>query len=134
MLRSVIVAALLLSPTLGAAAKYGTYPRLEVNQLQDGRYEVIEAAGFGQEGVWCAAGEYAIRALGLNRGRIYVDRPSGPALTRAGRKGIIFTTEVVAQQKSGSSSVRDRGSNLLIGHAVQFCADRSDRDDIWKSR
>ncbi len=100
-------------------------PRLEVNPLSNTTFEVIEKGGAGPREIWCAAADYAIRNLGKQRGRIYVVTPRGPAQTRAGAKGVAFSTldpGIVA--RTGYSVTTDiAGANLLVFHAEQFCSD-----------
>ena len=121
-------AALTLGLTCGAQAAIGLNanwdPRLEVNRVSDTQFEVIEARGAGPADFWCAAGRYAVDTLGRTRGRIYVDTGWGAAQTRAGRRGVIFTTAAPAERvQKYSLSVDTPGFGLLIGAAVQYCRD-----------
>lgn len=95
---------------------------LDVNPLPGGQFEVIEARGAGAQDIWCAAAIYAEDTLGVERGRLYVAVPRGPAQTAPGRKGVVFTTqEPDNASQAYSVSVNIAGQSLPIFHARQFC-------------
>lgn len=106
---------------------------LNVVPLQQGAFEVIEARGEGPRGIWCAAAEYAERRLGT-RGRVYIAEARGPAHSVAGRKSVVFTTDVKRLSqgpfKSVSLSTSQVGVGLSVDHAIQFCHRDYDRPDI----
>ena len=90
-------------------------------------FEVIEAHGEGPRGMWCAAASYA-EARGIHRDqRLYVKRARGPSVSVAGETGVVFTTDgsevAGTAHRSYSVSVREKGLNLPIHHASQFCID-----------
>ena len=124
MLATVVVTAALSTGT-GAFANFGYFvPRLDVNAISGTQFEVIEARGEGARGMWCAAAQYAINQLGVERGRIYVARVRGPAQTVPGRKGVVFSTKPIGNVgPSPSVSVGQVGENLPVQHALQFCRD-----------
>lgn len=99
-------------------------PGLIVNGISSTQFEVIEGRGEGARGIWCSAALYAVNTLGLNKGRLYIASPSGPAQTVNGKKGVVFSTQPVGQTPASiSTTVRRAGSNLPVIHALQFCND-----------
>jgi hypothetical protein len=99
-------------------------PGLAVNPVNSSQFEVIEGRGEGPRGIWCAASLYALNTLGIDRGRLYIASPRGNSQTVNGRKGVVFSTQVVgAVAASTSITVRQAGSNLPVQHALQFCRD-----------
>ena len=126
----VVVAA---SPALAVASGFFySDPRLDVNPISATSFEVIEARGAGARDIWCAAAQYAVTDLGLDRGRLWIEQPRGPARTAQGAKGVTFTTqEMPATSTSYSVTVRTAGANLPVIHALQFCRDYLyDIDDV----
>lgn len=120
------LAVLVLLPGLAAAQTIGFglsfAPRLQVNPVSATEFEVIESGGAGAQDIWCAAARYTEDVLGITRGRLYISRARGPALTVPGRKGVVFTTQPTPDAfTSVSVSVRQSGMNLPIFHALQFC-------------
>ncbi|MGD1883843.1 MAG: hypothetical protein ACFB11_16245 [Paracoccaceae bacterium] len=111
-----------------ADAKNSLLYRLDINTVSATSYEVVQRPGGGISGIWCAAADHAIKTLGIDRGRIYVERALGPSLTSPGKKGVVFSTRPVPAEASGSSSVRSAGANLRVGHAIQFCRDKTATD------
>ncbi len=112
-------------PTVAGAQVYKAINRLDVVPLGGGNFEVIEANGEGARGMWCAAADYAMRRNNANGQRLYVQAARAASVTRAGRKGAIFTTNVnnlnVAPSKSLTVSVETPGQSLPLHHAIQFC-------------
>lgn len=120
-----MLAAIPMTLAAGAFAN-GSYvdPRLAVNTISDTQFEVIEGRGKGPRGIWCAASLHAINTLGIERGRIYIATPRGPAQTQPGKKGVVFSTQPVdGGTASVSVTVRQAGANLPVQHALQFCRD-----------
>ena len=136
-------AAVLLAFGLAAPATaqgYQAINRLVVVPLGNGDFEVIEGRGEGARGIWCAAADYvkARNGAGANP-RLYVKRARGPAVSVAGRKGVVFTTDAgrlpVAPSQSLSVTVRIPGVGLPTNHAIQFCKDYLiDLEDIFYRR
>lgn len=121
----VIAAALVLAVPVSAGANtFRAVNYLTVVPLGNTTFEVIEERGAGARGIWCAAAEYAERRLGA-RGRMYISEGRAASRSVAGRKSVIFTTDVssLSQQPSTgiSLSTSDVGRNLPIAHAIQFC-------------
>ncbi len=83
----------------------------------------VEGGGpFGAQGMWCAAADYARRAVGASTDqRLYVTGPSG------NRNKVAFTLDMgglsLTSVSSLGASVKQPGANLSIGHALSFCAD-----------
>ncbi len=95
-----------------------------------GQFEVMRRPADTTGHMWCAAGEYADRALQLrgNR-RIYVVKPLGPSLRRHGAKSVVFT--VVPKDKvlqaadtlpqDYNLSVARAGESQRMAAARQMC-------------
>lgn len=116
-----------LLPAVASAQVYRAINQLAVLPISPTDFEVIEAHGEGPRGMWCAAASYA-EARGIHRDqRLYVKRARGPSVSLAGETGVVFTT--VANEVAGTAhrsysvSVREKGLNLPIHHASQFCID-----------
>lgn len=101
---------------------------LVVVPINQDTFEVLEARGAGARDMWCAAADYA-RAAGLDglRRRLFIETPRGPSKTTAGQTGVVFTTnpgdDISDTPSSYSVTVNNRGENLSIGHAHEFCYD-----------
>jgi len=111
------------TPGFAQALFYGQLT-MPVNAVSGTKFEVIQTDGIGPLEIWCAAGYYASKRLGKTRGRVFIDRPLGAALTAPGRKGVVFTINAPAQAESSgrtSLTIEDPGASLLINHALQFC-------------
>jgi hypothetical protein len=110
-----------------AASAYRAINWLFVIPITADTFEVIEDRGEGARGIWCAAADYA-QAAGLDgiRKRLYVVEPRGPSRTQANAIGVSFTTnpddELAQSPSSYSVSVKRRGDNYAIGHAINFCS------------
>lgn len=119
----VTVAALAL-PTFAGAQTYRAVNNLDVIALNSSTFEVIEAAGEGPRGMWCAAADYAETRLRAG-GRIYILKGRGAANSVAGRKSVVFTTNPDSLPQgpfqSISISTSQVGAGLPINHALQFC-------------
>ncbi|MEP1353482.1 MAG: hypothetical protein ABJX32_09795 [Tateyamaria sp.] len=85
-------------------------------------FEAIEADGAGGTQMWCAAGIFATRVLGITNGEIYIKQARGPSVAAQGRKGVVFTTqEVPNASKSYSQGVQTTGKSFSAGHAHSLC-------------
>ena len=115
-----------LAPVMASAQSYQAINRLAVIPLNPTDFEVIEAYGEGPRGIWCAAAEFADARMRMGKTqRIYIKSGRGPAISAAGRKGVVFTTNAgsVTPVTSYSVSVRQEGLSLPVNHAIQFCND-----------
>lgn len=83
-------------------------------------FEVLQKSPNGATDYWCAAGEYAIRRLGVSPvARVYLRKPSGPAEFRDGRSSIGFTVApspgvqqaAAAQGQRFTKTMRNVGEN-----------------------
>ena len=102
----------------------------EVNPVSQVSFEVIGEPGSGPTQYWCAAGDYALRALGVaGTQRVYISKPSGPSATRPGKTAVTFSLNAPADGRDTgiSLSVKDVGDNLSAVFAAQYCND-------WKVR
>jgi len=102
------------------AQAYQTPHSIDVT-AQNGGFLVADGGGFGARGMWCAAAQYASNVAGASgTQRIYVAKP-------ANRSGVLFTLNPRGLQPKSVSitgaSIRTRGANLSVDHAIQFCSD-----------
>lgn len=128
MLKVLALACLIALPSLANAQRFGfgigfnELYTIPVNPINATTFETIEANGAGGTQLWCAAGIYARRVLGLQKGRLYIKEARGPSRTVQGRRGVVFTTEEVPNAtQTFSEGVRTQGKNLSIGHAHSLC-------------
>jgi hypothetical protein len=122
----VLAAAVVLMPLMAQAQTYTAVNKLKVVPLGGSEFEVLEARGEGARGIWCAAAEFADTRMRMAKNhRIYIKSKRGPAVSAAGRKGVVFTSKASAVQpvSSYSVSVRQEGLGLPVTHALQFCRD-----------
>lgn len=108
------------------AAAYLTQNDQIVRDLGGGRFEVTARAGLSGPDAWCAAGDYAIRFLGLPMAtRIWrISEPPRPQ-----GAGVVFSlsSEGAASRTGLAMLGRDDGS-LPAVHAQALCDDRAIRD------
>ena len=123
MLRALILAFLLVVPS-ASVAQFERRERFNIPVLRvtETTFEVIEADFAGPSQIWCAAGIFASKRLGLNRGSLWVATPRGPSVTTPGRKGVVFSTvPVPGEFSSVTRSTRRVGLTFSIGHALAIC-------------
>lgn len=126
MLKRLIVLAGLTAAVPAFANMTGSFftPRLEVNQISATEFEVLEGLSEGARTYWCAAAFHANFTLGRDDGRLYLSRGFGPARTAQGTRGVSFSlVETPEVRQSIALTLREEGTTLLIGHALQFCRD-----------
>lgn len=128
MFKFLALACLILVPSLANAQRFGFGMGLNelytipVNPINATTFETIEANGAGGTQLWCAAGIYARRVLGMQKGRLYIKEARGASRTVQGRRGVVFTTqEVPNATQTYSEGVRTQGKTLSIGHAHGLC-------------
>ncbi len=94
-----------------------------------GQFEVIYRAGDSASHLWCAAGEYGGRALGLQvTRRIYVVKPLSRSVRRPNNKSVVFTV-LPKEEHLGferppndySMTVTRIGESQTIGAARHLC-------------
>lgn len=111
-------------PMAAHAQTYRAVNKLDVIPLNRTTFEVIEAAGEGPRGMWCAAADYVENRL-RTEGRIYIRDGRGPSRKVSGRKSVVFTTDVSSLSQgpfqSLSLSTSQVGVGLPKNHALQFC-------------
>lgn len=88
-----------------------------------GGFLVEGGAGLGARGMWCAAADYAQHVIGARAPqRLYVAEP-----LQKGRRGVTFTLDANGETRTPVTivglTVRNKGANMGIGHAIGFCAD-----------
>lgn len=120
-----------------SALSYGKYTtRYGLRGVGDAsdpsRFDILQNAGSGGSDYWCAAGEYAIKKLGVAPAtRVYLVQPLGKG--RLGRNSIGFS--VNPNSVSGGSgangftmSMNKVGQNWSAEHARSQCKSNSFRD------
>ncbi|MDT0682838.1 hypothetical protein RM543_09085 [Roseicyclus sp. F158] len=118
-----------------ASADYIAYNRMIAAEdpTRAGVIEVYQKAGAGPVDYWCAAGDYARRAMGRDGSdRLYLLRPLGQSNAAPRRSSVAFTI-VPYPEVDGGSRPGDGGSysvpldvvgyNLRTLHARAFCPD-----------
>lgn len=124
MLRPFALALVITLPTLAHAQDFLRRERftIPVNQIDGATFEVIEADGAGGTQLWCAAGIYARKVLGLRGGDLYIAVGRSDAQTMPGRKGVTFSTQVVPEAFSSvSQGVGRTGKVFSMAHAYALC-------------
>lgn len=112
-------------PLMAEAATFRAENRVAVVGQADG-FAVQGDAGHGARGMWCAAADYARRALGAaGTDRIYIAEGRTPGL---GQRGPVRFTLDAQGLPPGEvfivgASLRRAGANLSVDHAYSFCAD-----------
>lgn len=97
-----------------------------------GSFEVIRRSGDAATDLWCAAGEYADRVIGVhNNRRIYVVKPLSRSVRRPDRQSVIFTVNPTEEQRAFKSpegdfslTVRRVGESQQTAVALQYCRKR----------
>ncbi|MEP2717594.1 hypothetical protein [Pseudophaeobacter sp.] len=98
-----------------------------VNPVSQGVFEVIPRAGGLGRNYWCAAGDYAHRALKASwNAPVFISRGRGPSETTNRRSAVQFTLE---SSRAGSPSTGSFGSvnslavgdNMTVQNAFNFC-------------
>jgi len=93
-----------------------------VNGTGGNTFEVVERPLIGPTQFWCAAGIYAKRKLGVQRGNIYIANAYGPAKTAKGGRGVTFSTdEVPGAFTNFTLNYRQQGLTKSVGAALAFC-------------
>jgi hypothetical protein len=99
--------------------------RVDVSPVAGG-FLVSNDAAEGARGMWCAAADYASRALGASEEqRLFIAQ--GRSGNYFQRTPVLFTLDPAGVEPRPvtivSASLWRPGSTLTIGHARQFCAD-----------
>ncbi|MCT8159333.1 hypothetical protein [Pseudoruegeria sp. SHC-113] len=97
-------------------------------------FEVLQQSPNGPSDYWCAAGDYAMRKLGVpSTARIYLRKPIGPAEFRSGRNAIGYTVDPSPELSQRASVLPSRltmsinrvGENWGAEHARFTCQTRA---------
>lgn len=133
MMERVKIAATVLFATLpGMAPAWQADNRHFVNPISDTVFEVVGRSGSGGPEFWCAAGDYARRAIGaVPTQRIYLVRGPAPAITRNWNRAVLFSLtqpQEVDLTPGYTLSVTRVGENLIAASAQEYCADNKMRD------
>jgi hypothetical protein len=111
----------------GVAVAWVADNRQTVNPVTDTVFEVVAKAGSGGMDFWCAAGDYARRALGAPpTQRVYVVRERGAAVTLNRRSAAHFS--LLAPEGADTApgiflSVTRVGENLSAAAAQAYCSE-----------
>lgn len=105
-----------------------------------GQFEVIARPGDAAPNLWCAAGEYADRALGQPMAeRIYVVKTLSPSVRRPGTKSVFFTVrptadlpEPIRPPNDFSTTVSRPGESMTIGAATNMCRQLKPRFPLFE--
>lgn len=114
MLRAALILTLLSSPALAFQANNNVYVSGTAEKIF-----VASSAGQGASESWCAAGDFAVRALGLaNNTRLYRVTPP----PRRSGQGVEFSTQSEgASEKSGLIVFGDHDGGISAAHAQSLC-------------
>lgn len=96
----------------GSRGTYLAYNHMRVvpDPAVPGRFEVMQRAGNGGSGYWCAAGEYVIVSRGMRPGtRVYLEQPLGP-----GKMGIGSSMGFTVAPDAELQAIADAQSNGLV--------------------
>ena len=121
-----VLAGVLLAPTLlnAQSDRFRENFTLPVAQIDTNSFEVVEADGAGNSQMWCAAGLYARKGLGLRQGDLTITTPRGPSQSIPGRKGVVFSTvPVKGAFPSVWPGLRKAGRSYRIAHAFALCSE-----------
>lgn len=123
---AVLAAAFGLAPSISGAWQADNL--LTVNPLPGGAFEVIGRPGSAGSDFWCAAGDYAIRALGAaGTQRVYIVRGRGAPETGDRFSSVQFALTPppgVTPKDSLFLTMRNEGDNLPAVFAQTYCLDR----------
>lgn len=113
------------APTLASAQFVVERERykLPVIQLSANTFEVVEANGAGGQHIWCGAGIYVRRGLGLADGDIEIVVPRGASQTAPGRKSVVFQINAVQADKPGytTNNIGKAGAAKSVFAAYSVC-------------
>jgi hypothetical protein len=138
MFRSVsaaLLAALLAAPV--PAVAWRAWNRHEVLPVSNGVFEVVAEIGYGTAApdYWCAAGDFAIREMGVpSNTRLYVWQPEGPSVNRERKKAVQFSTFPPPNADTSTQltlTVRRAGDNLSASFAQNYCYQNIDARRPW---
>ena len=122
-----MTAAALLAALPGMGLAWQAENRHFVNPISDTVFEVVGRSGSGGPEFWCAAGDYARRAIGVAATqRIYVVRGPAPAITRNWNRAVLFSfiqPQDTDLQPGYTLSVTRVGENLIAASAQAYCWD-----------
>ena len=139
-LRLTAVAALavaITAPSVAFAFRASNY--LRVNPEGPGTFEVIQSGGISAADAWCAAGEFAIRRLGVAGNQpIYLVEGRHFARTEQ-RRRYAYSFSVTPPPEAANFtrgiiralSLRNVGDSMRAASARQFCDNRLGNDE-WE--
>lgn len=109
-----------------SAKSFKAVNRVKVTPVAGG-FSVPSGGEQGARGMWCAASDYARRAVGASgTSRLYVAQPQARGSSRA---PVVFSLSASGltpkRVRIVGSSIRQAGASLSVNHAYAFCADRT---------
>ena len=117
----------LITSVPGIALAWQADNRHIVNPVSDTVFEFVGKPGSGGPEFWCAAGDYARRAIGASATqRVYLVRGPAPALTRNWNRAVLFSLtqpQDVDLTPGYTLSVTRVGENLVAATAQNYCSD-----------
>lgn len=121
-----------------AAAAFRAQNTLKVNPEGQGQFEVIQSGGVTAGDVWCAAGDYAMRVLGVaGTQRVYLVEGKHTARTEERRRfGYSFSLTPPPEAQNFPTSplllsLKNVGDSLSATSAQQYCYDNAGSRSIW---
>lgn len=126
--RTLVGASIVALLMAGSASAFTSRDGTRVNPLSEGRFEVVPRAGGVGRDYWCAAGDYAQRALKAPwAAQLYISRSRGPSETTNKRSAVQFTLRADlagGPEKGDLGSVNSlaRGDNMRVQEAFRYCS------------
>lgn len=121
------IAACLLGLTVSDASAFTSRDGSRVNPVSDAVFEVIPKTGGSGRNYWCAAGDYAQRALKARwEARLYIARSRGTSETTNRRSAVQFTLQSVPagsseQARNAAVNTLTRGDSMRVRDAFNLC-------------
>ncbi len=128
--RAVVVSLFSVFAAVQAADALTTRNGVRVNPVNDAVFEAVPRGSTTGAVFWCAASEYARRALKAGwQDEIYVASPMGPSVTTNRRSAVQFTMDPQAAgitpiQSTHSLNRFNVGDHMSVQQANRFCEEQ----------
>jgi hypothetical protein len=113
------------------AGTLGDEMRIDVNKISDTEFEVLDWNQSSPHAFWCGAANYIeVRTGQSELTTIYLKSPPGPSVTKAGKKGVVFSTSAAGLPEGTGGldvGVDQPGQSLKSFQARGFCRDAFNR-------
>lgn len=118
-----LVLGLAMGATAASAQVYRAENRVQVAPAGGSSFVVRGGGGWGAQGTWCAASDYARNVLGAgNTTRIFVDNQ--PNLANRHVKFTLSQGNLTRTSPGSiSAALRSPGASISVGGAYQYCVD-----------